>query len=138
MLAGKDSNPGTQEMLWLEGPGCPLLDPGAISPLTPRREGIRIRRQQVEGRVYLVLLNVLDDAEEGQAREAPPMSLFCSQIAQATDLKSMSDKGSQVAVLQSNLATERVSFLPSSSTTTLSSHPSNIGTSIVPKWVAHA
>lgn len=32
VLADKDSNLDTQEMMRLEDSGCPLLDPGAISP----------------------------------------------------------------------------------------------------------
>jgi hypothetical protein len=58
VLADTDFNQGTQEMVWLEGPGCPLLDTGAISPFSPRREGIRILRKQIEGQMYLLLLNV--------------------------------------------------------------------------------
>lgn len=52
--------------------------------------------------MYLLLLDILEDAEGGWAREARFTSLFCFQIPLSTDLKSRSDEGSQVVVLQAN------------------------------------
>lgn len=54
--------------MWLEGPGRPLLDAGTISPLSPRREGIRILRKQIEGQMYLLLLNVQETEQEDADR----------------------------------------------------------------------
>lgn len=74
-------------MLWLEDPGCPLLDPGAISSLSPQRKGGQVG---------------MEGAEEGWAREAWPTSPFCFQIPRSIDLKFRSDEESQVEGLQVN------------------------------------
>lgn len=80
VLADTDIDLGTQEMVWLEGPGCPLLDAGAISRLSPRREGIRILRKQIEGQMYQLLLNVRRMLTEGKLGKPNPHLFSISRL----------------------------------------------------------